>query len=312
MTLLVDTGRPGWMSNANVAERLAAMLPGIDIRVAESPGEPADIRMIVLAQARPGQFGDFPNLELVQKLGAGVDGIVAEPSLAAGVRIARLKDEAPAREITEYCLAYVFAELRGLWRYHHHQRLAQWSPTTPRSSTNVRIGVLGLGHIGGRVARTFSALGFAVDGYSRSGRHVDGVRSLSGEDGLNQLLGECDVAICVLPSTPATRGLLDAARFARMKKGALLVNAGRGNLLVEADLPAALDAGRPGSAVLDVFATEPLPPDHAFWQHPAIRITPHVSGWNIGGDGLATVAENYRRLTAGRPVLHEVDRQLGY
>lgn len=312
MALLVDTGRPGWMSNADVVEQLRAQLPGADIRAAESPGERADIDMIVLAQVRAGQFADFPNLKLVQKLGAGVESIVSDASLSPDVRIARLKEDAPAREIAEYCLAFVFAELRDLWRYHHQQRLAQWSPKTPRNSTQVRIGVLGLGHIGGYVARTFSALGFAVDGFSRSGRLVDGVRSLTGDDGLNRLLGECDVVICVLPSTPATRGLFDAERFARMKPGALLINVGRGNLLVEADLPAALDAGRPGSAVLDVFTREPLPPDHAFWLHPNVRVTPHVSGWNIGGGGLATVAENYRRLIAGRPLLHEVDRRLGY
>jgi glyoxylate/hydroxypyruvate reductase A len=105
--------------------------------------------------------------------------------------------------------------------------------------------------------------------------------------------------------------MADARFLSALKPGAMLINVGRGDLVVESDLLAALDAGRLGGAVLDVFRTEPLPPDHPFWAHPNITVTPHVSGWRVTG-GAATVAENYRRLMAGEALLNEVDRTAGY
>ncbi|MEY8840145.1 NAD(P)-dependent oxidoreductase, partial [Cribrihabitans sp. XS_ASV171] len=111
--------------------------------------------------------------------------------------------------------------------------------------------------------------------------------------------------------TPATRDLFDERMLARMKPGATLLNAGRGDLIDEEALIAALFAGRPGHAVLDVTRTEPLPQDSRLWTHPGVTITPHVSGWHLG-DAMADVAENYRRLTEGAPLLHEVDRRRGY
>jgi glyoxylate/hydroxypyruvate reductase A len=173
------------------------------------------------------------------------------------------------------------------------------------------VGILGLGQIGSHTARAFAALGFQVLGWSRSPKFVEGVDCRHGPDALAPLLGVCDYAISMLPSTPATRDLFDAGMLAALKPGAWLINVGRGDLIVEADLLAALDGGRLAGAVLDVFREEPLPPDHPFWRHPRITITPHVSGWRLTG-GLEQVAENYRRLQAGDPILHEVDRDAGY
>ena len=125
------------------------------------------------------------------------------------------------------------------------------------------------------------------------------------------LLGVCDYAISVLPSTAATRGLFDAGILAAMKPGAWLVNVGRGDAIVEEDLLAALDSGPLAGAALDVFREEPLPSAHPFWGHSKITITPHVSGWRLTG-GLDDVAENYRRLVEGGPLLYEIDRDAGY
>ena len=148
-------------------------------------------------------------------------------------------------------------------------------------------------------------------GWSRSPKDIAGVDCRHGPAALAPLLGLCDYAISVLPATAATRGLFDAGILAAMKPGAWLINVGRGDLIVEADLLAALDGGRLAGAVLDVFRDEPLPRDHSFWSHPKITITPHVSGWRLTG-GLEDVAENYRRLRDGRPLLHEIDRGAGY
>ena len=115
----------------------------------------------------------------------------------------------------------------------------------------------------------------------------------------------------VLPSTPLTAGLFDQLRIARMKPGSVLLNAGRGDLVVIEDLVRSLNAGHLAGAVLDVFPVEPLPTDDPLWTHPGVTVTPHVSGWHLE-DGLDDVAENYRRLAAGDDLLHEVDRKAGY
>lgn len=141
---------------------------------------------------------------------------------------------------------------------------------------------------------------------------IDGVVCKHGPDTLFSVLGESDYIVSILPSTPQTRDLIDAQALRAMKTGASIINAGRGDLIVEDDLIAALDAGHLVGATLDVFREEPLPEKHPFWSHPKITITPHVSGWHLTG-GLEDIAENYRRLVRGRePLLHEVDRSAGY
>ena len=311
MALLIDVQAPDWMTDEGLRDFLRPLLPGVDIRCAPKIGAAAEIDMLVCAKLAPGLARALPDLRLVQKLGAGVDSIVGDPELGARVRVARLRPETAAREIAEYCLATVLHEQRHL-RFHAARQGARvWEARPPRSAPETAIGVLGLGQIGGHTARAFAALGFRVFGWSRSPKTFEGVDCRHGPAALAPLLGICDYAISVLPSTAATRGLFDAEILAAMKPGAWLVNVGRGDLIVEADLLAALDSGPLAGAVLDVFREEPLPATHPFWAHSKITITPHVSGWHLTG-GLEDVAENYRRLQDGRPLLHEVDRDAGY
>ncbi len=166
-------------------------------------------------------------------------------------------------------------------------------------------------HVGATVAATFAGLGFRVLGWSRSAKDLPGVECHHGEDSLDGVLGEADFVASVLPSTPLTAGLFDGDRIGRIKGGGVLLNAGRGDLIVIRDLIDALDAGHLAGAVLDVFPTEPLPMDDPLWTHPGVTVTPHVSGWHLD-EGLDDVAENYRRLAAGEDLLHAVDRGAGY
>jgi glyoxylate/hydroxypyruvate reductase A len=311
MALLLDVQAPDWMTDEALRDFLRPLLPGVDIRCAPELGAASEIDMLACVKLAPGLARALPSLRLVQKLGAGVDAILGDPELGAGVRVARLRPETAAREIAEYCLAYVLREQRNQ-RFHAARQGARvWEARPSRSAPETAVGVLGLGQIGGHVARAFAALGFRVLGWSRSPKAIEGVDCRHGPAALAPLLGICDYAISVLPSTAATRGLFDAGILAAMKPGAWLVNVGRGDLIVEADLVAALDSGPLAGAVLDVFREEPLPSAHPFWGHPKITITPHVSGWRLTG-GLEDVAENYRRLQDGRPLLHEVDRDAGY
>ena len=311
MALLIEIGMTGWMDDTDLADQVRSHLPGTDVRIRATLGDPADIRMLAVSSLAPDLPAQLPNLELVQRLGAGVETIVNHPALPPHVRVARLKSAAPAQEIAEFCLSYILRAQRNMAAHENAQARHAWEPVEPRFAPDTTVGVLGLGHIGGCTASLLRHLGFRVLGWSRSAKSIDGVECRHGADALAPLLGECDYVASILPSTTATRGLFDPAMLAAMKPGSILINAGRGDLIDEPALINCLDTGPLAGAVLDVLSTEPLPPDNPLWAHPHVTITPHVSGWHLG-DALKDVAENYRRLIDGAPLLHEVDRARGY
>lgn len=311
MALLIDIGSTDWMSEDDIRTALLAVQPDLDIRLSRDMGRVDDIRMVAISRLRPDLPAQLPNLELVQKLGAGVETVVAHPALGPDVRVCRLKPMAPAHEIAQWALAFLLRDQRNLTAHAASQAARTWAPIAPRENNKTRVAVLGLGHIGATTARLMRDIGFVVSGWSRSEKAIEGVTCQHGLDTLPALLGDQDYVIAILPSTPSTRDLFDAQMLAHMKPGSVLLNAGRGDLIDETALVAALDQGQPASAVLDVTRTEPLPQESPLWSHPGVTITPHVSGWHLG-DALNDVAENYRRLTAGEPLLHEVDRTKGY
>src|SRR5262249_22821055 len=151
-----------------------------------------------------------------------------------------------------------------------------------------------------------------VAGGRRRARRRPGIESLQGSDGLIALARRSDILVCLLPLTRETAGILDARLFAAMPKGAAIVNAARGQHLVEADLLAALESGQLSAAGLDVFEQEPLPPEHSCWRHPKVSATPHAAAATHAPTAAAGVAENLRRLSAGRPLINLVDPSSGY
>ena len=311
MTLLIDVHIEDWYSDNDLRAAIHAYDPDIDIRTYDEDWAPEEIRMVAVSQLRPDLPARLPNLQLVQKLGAGVETIVTHPALPDHVRVTRLKPEAPAREIAEYFLAYVLREQRNMRLHEAEQRVRRWTSVGPRENHKTTVGVLGLGHIGGTTAHLFRDFGFQVLGWSRSPKSLEGVETSHGPDSLRALLQSSDHVCAILPSTEETRHLFSTELFSEMKPGATFLNAGRGDLVDETALIAALDAGRPGHAVLDVLSTEPLPEASPLWQHPQVTLTPHVSGWHLG-DAFGDVAANYRSLLADSPLLHEVDRTKGY
>ncbi|TMV07661.1 glyoxylate/hydroxypyruvate reductase A [Ruegeria sediminis] len=311
MALLIETGMSGWMTDAEIAEQVRDQFPQADIRTPDAIGNPDEITMMAVVGLNPERVAQLPNLRLVQKLGAGVETIVRNPALPGHVRVTRLKPDAPAREIAEWFLAYILRAHRNMPMHEAEQRMAAWTPVEPKYTPDTVVGVFGLGHIGARTARMLRDLGFQVKGWSRSRKDIEGIDCRDGAAALPALLAECDHVCAILPSTPETVGLFDAGLLAAMKPGSQLLNAGRGDLIDETALMSALDAGTPGHAVLDVVREEPLPAESPLWRHPRITITPHVSGWHLG-DAMKDVAENFRRLGAEEPLLHEVDRNRGY
>ncbi len=311
MALLIETGLSDWISDSDIAREIRELHPGLDVRTRDSIGDASDITMIAVVGLKDDQHQQLPNLQLVQKLGAGVETIVGNPNLPDHIRVARLKPDAPAQGIAEWFVTYILHQQRHVSFHEASQRNAEWLPKAPVYTPEKTVGVLGLGHIGARSALMLRAIGFNVMGWSRSPKQLDGVTCLHGDAALPELLGQCDHVCAILPSTPQTIGLFDAKMLATMKPGSQLLNAGRGDLIDETALISALDKGTPGHAVLDVTCTEPLPADSPLWAHPNVMITPHVSGWHLG-EALGDVAENFQRLTGGKPLLHEVDRMRGY
>lgn len=271
------------------------------------------VRVAVVANPAPGSLQGLPRLELIQSLWAGVDRLLADPTLPAGVPIVRMVDPALSAAMAETAVWAVLSLHRGFFRYARLQREARWAPHGQRRADEVCVAVLGLGQMGRAAAQRIAAQGYRVQGWSMGpGVAATGFGVVHGEAALPPLLAQADIVVNLLPLTPATAGLLDAARLSLLPPHASLVNLGRGAHVVEADLLAALDAGRLRHAVLDVFREEPLPADHPFWRHPRVTVLPHVAALTDPRSAAAVVAANVRAWAAGETLNHRVDRARGY
>lgn len=251
-------------------------------------------------------------LKALFSLGAGVNGLLAMPSLPRDVPLVRMEDGGMAEQMVEYALYVALRELRRFPAYRRAQSQVRWAPQPARARGDFPIGVLGLGVLGGTVARALADFGFAVSGWSRSARSIPGVRCEHGAQGLDDVLARSQVLMLFLPLTGATDGLLDRARLAQLPAGAAVLNLSRGELVDDDALLAALDSGHLAAAYLDAFRQEPLPAEHPFWRHPRVRITPHVAALTDPRLACMQVAEKIRRLEAGEPVSGVVDRLREY
>jgi glyoxylate/hydroxypyruvate reductase len=311
MALLIDLKMPEWMKDEDLRAELLRFYPGQDIRIGADPGKLDDIEILTVSNYLPREALKYPNLKLIQKTGAGVNNILGDPELPAAIQVTRLQTNTSGTEMAEYALTYVLQEQRHLRQYHRHQARSEWVAYPPRKAGDTTVAVLGLGRIGILVVERFVVNGFQVVGWSRSPKELTNVGCFAGDDGLQQVLGMADYVVSVLPSTPETLHLFNHALFRQFRPNALLINVGRGDLVNEPELIQALDEGLLAGAILDVMSIEPLPSDNPLWLHPAVQLTPHVSGYHLG-DAILDIGENYQRLLSGAPLLHPVDRSRGY
>ncbi len=282
---------------------------GIDARLATSL-PPVEVDYIVYAPNSPVQdFGPYTRLKAVLNLWAGVEAVVHNPTLK--VPLARMVDPGLTQGMVEWVTGHVLRHHLGM-DVHIKGAPGVWDPVVPPLAFDRSVGVLGLGELGAACARMLAQIGFDVAGWSRSQRDVAGIECRSGEDGLIEVLQRSEILVLLLPDTPATTNLLNAKRLGLMPKGAVIINPGRGPLIDDDALLAALDAGQIGHATLDVFRVEPLPADHPYWHHPNVTVTPHIASETRAKYAAKTIAENVRRGEAGEPFLHLVDRSLGY
>jgi glyoxylate/hydroxypyruvate reductase A len=305
-----------FQSSIDSAERWSAelhrLLPDLEIRAWPQIGNAGEIDVALVWRPPAGLLAALPNLKLIAALGAGVDHILGDPGLPAGVPVMRLIDPYMTAAMSEYVQLQVLRLHRQDTAYLAQQRERVWREWPQPNAAGRRVGVLGMGELGRDAALKLSVLGFDVAGWSRTERRLPGIACFHAAEGLRALLARSEILVCLLPLTPATEGILDARLFAGLPRGAAIVNCARGRHLVEADLVAALDSGQISAAVLDVFRDEPLPPQHPFWSDPRILVTPHVAAATHAPTAAPVVADNLRRLRQGRSLLHLVDRERGY
>lgn len=287
--------RAGWLSALAAAMPEAQWL-GLD----EARAAPDAVQAAVVANPPPGSLQGLPKLRLIQSLWAGVDRLLGDTTLPAGVPVARMVDPAMNAAMAETVLWAVLSLHRGFFAYQQRQREGVWRQHTQRRADEIDVLVLGAGQMGRTAAERLQALGYRVSTWRRDGTP------------LQPLLATAQVVINLLPLTPDTRGLLDARFFAALPAGASVVNVARGAHVVDADLLAALDSGQLRHAVLDVFHTEPLPAGHPYWAHPKVTMLPHAAAGTDARSAAAVAVANLRALRDEAPLANLVDRARGY
>lgn len=297
---------------ADWGKHLRDAVPGLDFRVWPDVGRPEDIEAALVWKAPEGELRKLPNLKLIINLGAGVDSIVKDRSLPAGIPIVRIADPEMSRMMAQFVLAAVLRHYRDFVSFARAQKERRWHYIHPREAPTCSVGIMGLGNLGAIAAQELTRQGFRVAGWARSPKAIDGVESFHGRDGLALLLARSEILVVMLPLTPETDGILGAEALARLPHGAKLINVGRGRLVDEDALIAAIRSGQIAEATLDVFHTEPLPADSPLWDFDQVLVTPHLASVAIPRTAARQVAENLRRLSAGQPLLNVVDPLRGY
>jgi glyoxylate/hydroxypyruvate reductase len=275
--------------------------------------DPAAIDYVLSFRPPAGLLNRLPNLKAAFSMGAGVDGFFAADDYPEGVPLVRFVDDTLSAEMAQYVLMHALIHHREARRYDAHQAKAEWRQAMlTRRTEDTRIGILGLGVIGGFTADLFVKLGFAVSSWSRGRKTVPGVKSFVGAEELAAFYAQSDITVCLLPLTEETRGILNATAFAAMPAGGFVINVARGAHVVIPDLIEALDRGHLSGAVLDVFETEPLPADSPLWSQPKITVTPHNASISQPAVAADYVMDGIAKFERGERPPHIVDVTQGY
>jgi len=313
MTILVAVR--GWKPDHWI-DALRATAPDRTVVLPGDAFDPTAVRYALVWKPEPGYLRTFPKLEAIFSLGAGVDHLTTDPDLP-DLPVVRIVDPDLTGRMTEWVVLNVLLHHRRQAHYITAQATGTWKPLRQWAASAVRVGIMGLGELGRDAAQALQALGFRVAGWSRTEKRMDGVDCFHGDQGLAPFLARTDILVSLLPLTAETENLIDRAVIDALAKGGplggpVILNAGRGRSLVEADLLDALADGRVKGASLDVFATEPLPPDSPLWRAPNVFLTPHVAAESDPEALSRYVIGEIAAYEAGRPLRHLVDRHKGY
>ncbi|QJP96674.1 MULTISPECIES: 2-hydroxyacid dehydrogenase [Pseudomonas] len=291
-------------------EAFARCAPQLSAVLADDP-RAADAQIAACWFPLPGSLAALPNLQVVHSVAAGIDHLEHDPS-CPDLPVCRVVDPGHRQGMNEYVRWAVIHFHRGFDQVFEQQRQQHWERPLQRPAHEFRIGVMGLGSLGSAIAQDLASAGYEVRGWARSSKDLPGVQAFAGSDAFDPFLDGVELLINLLPLTHETRGILNRQTFERLANGAALVNVGRGGHLNIEDLQQALARGKLRGALLDVFEQEPLPASHSLWKTPGVTITPHMASAASHDCIAEQIAENFRRLNAGEPLLNSADRLLGY
>ncbi|MBL6454040.1 D-2-hydroxyacid dehydrogenase [Belnapia sp. T6] len=310
-----------WTDNAKPYEEAIAAA-GLGGRVAvealaraerPSPEQIAETEAILGWGAPPGLLPRMPKLRWIQSLTAGVEGWLALPDLPSGLTLTCARGT-HGESMPENILGALFHLTKPYAAIAEDQKQSRWVRRVATPLNGQTLGILGLGAIGQELARLATALGMRVIGTRRGGAALPDLAEVLPPERTEEVLAQADYLVLLLPATPETENFIDAARLVRMKPNAWLLNFGRGQLIVDADLIAAIQEKRIAGAMLDVFRQEPLPTDHPFWTTEGIQVLPHIGGMHPRRDAVVArlLVDNLGRFLDGRPLREVVDRSIGY
>lgn len=254
-------------------------------------------------------FTPYTRCRAVLNLWAGVEAIVGNQTLTQP--LARMVDLGLTQGMVEWVTGHVLRHHLDI-DYNLERQAGVWDKHLPPLSRDRPVTVLGIGELGGACAQAIAGLGFPVTGWSRTQKEINGITCLSGEAGLKQALSTAQILVLLLPLTAGTENVINAESLALMPKGAYIINPGRGPLIDDAALLAALDSGQIARATLDVFRVEPLPAEDPYWSHPKVTVTPHIAAETRPETAAEIIADNIQRAEAGEPLRFLVDRGAGY
>lgn len=285
------------------------------VREPESATDPT-IEYAVVWKQPAKILSSLPNLKAIFSIGAGVDHILADPTVP-NVPIVRIVADNLTQHMTEYVVWRVLDHHRFGQLYRAQQKRKIWRESAQRPSSDVTVGIMGFGNLGRASARALLSLGFGVNGWSRTEHRMDGVASFGGEAGLLPFLASTDILVVLLPLTEATRGIVNYDLLKQLRRrnaigGAVLINAGRGRLQKDADILRALEDGTLKEASLDVFEIEPLPKTSALWTHPKVFATPHAAATSDPDHLVGPMLRHMDAHDGGQPLTDLVDRESGY
>ncbi|MFN4282092.1 MAG: 2-hydroxyacid dehydrogenase [Alphaproteobacteria bacterium] len=290
----------------------ARELPDTEVVLWPHYGDPKNVEFVIASELPPGEFVKFTNLKFVASMAVGVERLLGDATMPAHIPIVRSVNPARGDTMTEYVVLHALRYARRIDEYAAQQREGRWQRLADLAAEETGIGVMGLGNLGLMAAERLRLFNFPVAGWVRHPREVAGIEIFAGKERFHDFLARSKIVVSLLPLTAETRDLLDARAFAAMPRGGYLINAGRGEQVVDEDLLAALDSGQLAGATLDVFRQEPLPPGHPFWSHPKITLTPHNAAATRQAHGADIVLENIRRARTGLPLVNLVDKAAGY
>ncbi|PHS27352.1 MAG: glyoxylate/hydroxypyruvate reductase A [Robiginitomaculum sp.] len=283
---------------------------GLAYTLSPQCADPQNVDYLVYAPGGPiKDFTPYSQAKAVLSLWAGVERIVGNDTLT--MPLARMVDSGLSEGMREWVMGHVLRHHLGMDRHILGQN-GQWQAEVPPLARNRTIGILGLGALGQTCAAALAALNFNVLGWSRSQKTIADITCYSGDDGLNEVLTRTEILVLLLPQTAQTRHIMNAEMLAKLPRDAVIINPGRGPLIDDAALLAALNNGHIAHATLDVFEVEPLPADHPYWAQPGVTVTPHIASQTRPDTASEMIAQNIRRCEDGAPLLHQVDRKAGY